>query len=129
MRISDWSSDVCSSDLASILVGVAVGWLVVNRMVIRRLHRLADSMRTIAGGEHDVEVDTRGRDEVTEMAHAVAVFRDNAIEMERMRGAQVAAERRASEDPQVPRGPGAEGSRRRHHGHAPPPGRAARGKT
>src|SRR3546814_15485487 len=55
-------------------------------------------MRTIAGGEHDVEVDTRGRDEVTEMAHAVAVFLDNAIEMERMRGDPVAAERRASEE-------------------------------
>src|SRR3546814_6778817 len=72
-------------------------------MVIRRLHRLADSMRAIAGGNHDVEVDTRGRDEVTEMAHAVAVFRDNAIEMERMRGDQVAAERRASEERQVQR--------------------------
>jgi len=88
---------------ASILVGIAIGWLVVSRAVVRRLHRLADTMRAIAGGNHHVEVDTRGSDEVTEMASAVAVFRDNAIEMERMREDQVAAERRASEDRQTQR--------------------------
>src|SRR3546814_20776577 len=33
MRISDWSSDVCSSDLAVFSVGVAVGSIVINRML------------------------------------------------------------------------------------------------
>ena len=87
----------------SILVGLVIGWLVVNRAVVGRLLRLADTMRTIAGGNHGVEVDTTGRDEVTEMARAVAVFRDNAIEVERLQADQIAAEKRASEDRQVQR--------------------------
>ncbi len=87
----------------SVLVAVAIGWLVVNRQVIRRLLRLADTMRVIAAGNHHTEVDASGRDEVTEMARAVAVFRDNAIEMERMREQQVADERRASEERQTQR--------------------------
>ncbi|MEQ8814614.1 MAG: methyl-accepting chemotaxis protein, partial [Thalassobaculum sp.] len=87
----------------SILISLVIGWLVVNRAVVGRLLRLADTMRVIAGGDHQVEVDTTGRDEVTEMARAVAVFRDNAIEVERLQADQIASEKRASEDRQVQR--------------------------
>ncbi|WP_189995782.1 HAMP domain-containing protein, partial [Thalassobaculum fulvum] len=87
----------------SILISLGIAWLVVNRAVVRRLLRLAETMRVIAGGEHDTEVDTAGRDEITEMARAVAVFRDNAIEVERLQAEQIAAEKRASEERQVQR--------------------------
>ncbi len=86
-----------------ILIGLAIGWLVVNRAVVGRLLRLADTMRGIAGGNHGLAVDTTGRDEITEMARAVAVFRDNAIEVERLQSDQIAAEKRASEERQVQR--------------------------
>ena len=89
--------------VVSILVGLAIGWLVVNRTVVRRLLQLAETMRVIAGGDHNTEVDTAGRDEVSEMARAVAVFRDNAIEVERLQAEQIAAEKRASEERQVQR--------------------------
>jgi len=87
----------------SVLVSLLIGWLVVNRQVVRRMLKLAGTMRVIAGGNHDVEVDASGRDELTEMARAVAVFRDNAIEMDRMRAEQVEAEKRASEERQAQR--------------------------
>jgi len=88
---------------ASVVIAFLIGILVVNRQVVRRLLRLADTMLVIAGGNHRVEVDAGGHDEITQMASAVAVFRDNAIEMERMREDQVAAERRASEERQTQR--------------------------
>ena len=40
-------------------------------------------MRAIVGGRRDIVIPTGGHDEITEMARAVAVFRDNAIELDR----------------------------------------------
>ncbi|MEQ8397861.1 methyl-accepting chemotaxis protein [Thalassobaculum sp.] len=83
---------------AGVAIGILIGWIVVNRQVVRRLMSLAETMRVIAGGNHNTEVDAQGNDEITEMARAVEVFRNNAIEMEKLREDQVAAERKASEE-------------------------------
>ncbi|MEQ9330199.1 methyl-accepting chemotaxis protein, partial [Thalassobaculum sp.] len=88
---------------ASILIGLAIGWLIVARNVVRRLVALSEAMHRLADGDHDIEVDERGSDEIARMAAFVNVFRDNAIEVERLQADQIAAEKRASEDRQVQR--------------------------
>src|SRR3546814_8250425 len=61
MRISDWSSDVCSSDLG------------------------------LAQGDGSVQISANGRkDEIAAMASAVEVFRGNAIERKRLEAKQEA---------------------------------------
>ena len=64
---------------ASILIGIAIGWLIVARNVVRRLVALSDAMHRLADGDHGIEVDARGSDEIARMATFVGVFRDNAI--------------------------------------------------
>lgn len=65
------------------LLCVAIG-LLVGRSISTPVRRLAVSMRTLADGDMTVEVDTSGRDEITEMARAVEVFRDNMIRSEQL---------------------------------------------
>jgi len=86
--------------VAAVVVALAIGFLVVWRGVVLRLIGLAGIMRRLADGELDLEVDTRGRDEISAMAETVQVFRDSAKEVERLRADQLEAERRASEERQ-----------------------------
>ncbi len=48
--------------LVSAIACVLIGWLVVRRQVIGRMVALAGVMTELAGGNTDVEVDTRGGD-------------------------------------------------------------------
>jgi methyl-accepting chemotaxis protein len=89
--------------LVSAIACVLIGWLVVRRQVIGRMVALAGVMTELAGGNTDVEVDTRGGDELTEMAKTVEVFRTNAQQVERLRSDQLEAEKRASEERQTQR--------------------------
>src|SRR3546814_9284870 len=121
MRISDWSSDVCSSDLdelsdgtessnaaiaggkfwllliagASLVFSLAIAWLYVGRNLVARLATVASSMREIADGKLDAEVAVTGNDEITEMARTLSVFRDGLAEVEKA-NAKVAEEREAA---------------------------------
>lgn len=74
--------------LAISTLGVAgallVSWLVVGKRVLRRLARLSDRMRALAWGDLESPVDTRGRDEVAEMADALEQFRKAALEVQRL---------------------------------------------
>ena len=54
-------------------------WLYVQRNVIARLEALAFVMRKLARGDLDVEVRTSGRDELSEMAETVKVFREQGV--------------------------------------------------
>ncbi|MCC5996986.1 MAG: HAMP domain-containing protein [Oceanicaulis sp.] len=84
------------------LIGVAVGagviWFYVTRNLLRRLKRISAVMTGLAGGEIGEEPAADGRDEIAEMARAVAVFRQNAIERRRL-----ASEREADEAARAPR--------------------------
>jgi len=72
--------------------------LVVARKLARRLQGLRDVMLRLAEGDSNVEVPPAlGRDEIDEMTGAVEVFRENAIERERL-AAQQEAEQRAKEE-------------------------------
>lgn len=77
--------------------GVSLGVLVlclgslwaISRGVIRPLGAMTGAMRTIASGEYTVEVPGTGRgDEIGSMAEAVAIFKANGIEAERLRQEQ-----------------------------------------
>ena len=63
-------------------------WLYVQRNVIARLESLARVMQKLARGDLDVTVRTSGRDELSEMAETVKVFREQGVikrELERER--------------------------------------------
>ncbi len=76
--------------LSVVSVGGAalIAWLFIGRILLSRLQILLGSMRRMAGGDLDVEVDTSGRDEVSEMADALEVFRKaslDALELDEVR--------------------------------------------
>jgi methyl-accepting chemotaxis protein len=63
------------------------------------ISRLTRVMGELAGGKLDIEIVDMGRgDEVGEMAEAVQVFKDNAIEKTRLEEEQAAAAQRAEEE-------------------------------
>jgi methyl-accepting chemotaxis protein len=66
-----------------------VAALLLARSVTRPLRRIQQAMERLAAGDHDVGVPGAGRrDEIGEMARAVAVFKENAIAMVRLRAEQ-----------------------------------------
>jgi signal transduction histidine kinase/CheY-like chemotaxis protein len=68
----------------SLISSVLIGWLYVGRNVVARLTMLSDGMRAIVGGRRDITIPTGGGDEITDMARAVEVFRDNAIALDQL---------------------------------------------
>ncbi len=66
----------------SLLSSLLIVWLYVDRNLIARLQSLSDSMLAIAGGNLRAPLPRDGRDEIGQMAKALAVFRDTAIEVE-----------------------------------------------
>ncbi len=59
-------------------------WLFVGRFLVRRLNNLSRAMRRMAGGDLKTKVKVRGKDEIGEMAEALEVFRQNALEVQRL---------------------------------------------
>lgn len=62
---------------------VLVNHLVVERQINRRISRLSDVVRAMAGGDMSQEVDTTGKDEIAGIAGALAVFKKNSEELSR----------------------------------------------
>ena len=71
-------------NVVGIVAVVLIGWLLVGRVLVRRITRLAASMRRMAGGHLETEVDVGGHDEVADMADALEVFRRHALEVQRL---------------------------------------------
>jgi len=65
--------------LIFLTVAGLVVWLYVQRNVIRRLTSLAGVMRRLAEGDLSVPVEVSGRDELTDMAETVRVFKEQAV--------------------------------------------------
>ena len=87
---------------ALLILCVAVGglafWVAVWR-VGKPIQAMTAAMTALAHGDLKVEVPgIARRDEVGEMAQSVQVFKENAIETERLRQEQQAAEQRAQEE-------------------------------
>ena len=71
--------------ISAIGVGGAVLIVVrVGRVLMRRLARLSAWMRRMAGGDLEATEEFEGRDEVAEMAAALEVFRQHALEVQRL---------------------------------------------
>ena len=83
--------------IASVVVSILIVWLYVGKVVIARLLALKQSMQRIAKGDLAADVAVGGRDEITEMAAALLVFRDTAKEVEAARADAEAERVRASE--------------------------------
>jgi methyl-accepting chemotaxis protein/CHASE3 domain sensor protein len=70
--------------LAGIVLGLAIAWLIGNG-ISRPVMAMTDAMRKLAGGDKSVVIPAQGRkDEIGDMAAAVEVFKQNAIEMDRL---------------------------------------------
>jgi methyl-accepting chemotaxis protein len=87
--------------LTLLLAGGAVilgaGFAFLSMGAVRPLRTLAGAMRKLATGDMSVTIPGTGRgDEVGEMAGAVQIFKDNAIEVARLTTEQEAAKARAA---------------------------------
>ena len=71
-------------NIVSISGAVLLGWLLVQRRLIRRLERISSQMQEMADGNLEIAVDTRGNDEIAQLANALEVFRNNALEVQRL---------------------------------------------
>ena len=71
---------------ASVIAAMLIAWLFVGRVLLRRLGILAEWMRKMAGGdlEAQAQAEIGGQDEITDMAAALEVFRQNALEVQRL---------------------------------------------
>jgi methyl-accepting chemotaxis protein len=84
--------------IASLLAAGLIAFFYVQRNLVRRLSTTCDSMRRLAAGDNDVAITgTRDSDEIGEMARALTVFREAAVEKERLE-AQAAQDRQAAEE-------------------------------
>lgn len=71
-------------NLISISGAILIGWLFVERRLIRRLNTVSQQIRRIAGGNLEVPIEVSGNDEIGELAKALEVFRQNALEIQRL---------------------------------------------
>jgi methyl-accepting chemotaxis protein len=83
--------------IAAVLIGIILSW-VIGSGIATPIGNMTKSMIRLAEGNLDVEVPGTGRkDEIGDMAEAVQVFKDNAIEVKRLEEEQKLAEQRAAE--------------------------------
>ncbi|TRO87173.1 HAMP domain-containing protein [Glycocaulis profundi] len=80
----------------AVITAALVGWLYVSRNLLARLTRISRVMTALAAGDTSREITDSSRDEIGEMARAVEVFRENAIERQRLES-ETAAERQERE--------------------------------
>ena len=83
--IDDSKTAIALIVLASVVIGLLIAWLYVGRNLVARLSRLSRSMGEISSGDLSAAVPEGGSDEITDMGHALAIFRDSlsAAEVER----------------------------------------------
>jgi len=85
--------------VAVLLASIAILLLMIRMLVGQPLDQMTRAMSALANGSIDVEVPGIKRtDEIGEMAGAVQIFKDNAIEKIRLEQEQVAAAQRAEEE-------------------------------
>ena len=70
--------------IVSVIAATLVAWLWVGNAIVRRLSRLSDRMRGMAGGDLETPVPEVGQDEIGQLADALEVFRQQALEVQRL---------------------------------------------
>ncbi len=68
----------------SVVGAILIAWLFVGRVLLHRIEMLSQWMRQMAGGDLEARAEIKGRDEVAEMAAALEIFRQHAIEIQRL---------------------------------------------
>jgi methyl-accepting chemotaxis protein len=95
-QLATATSLVVGLTLASLVVG-GLAAFVIGRGIVTPITAMTRAMRRLAAGDKTIAVPaTERRDEIGEMAAAVQVFKDNAIEMDRLDGERAEAEARAA---------------------------------
>ncbi len=85
----------------SVVVGLSIILGFVSRVLLRRLNQLSARMRRMADGDLEAEVVISGRDEVSEMAAALEVFRRHALEVQRLNLVEKLAEELGEKNTQL----------------------------
>ena len=67
----------------SLISSSLIVWLYVGRNLIARLTALSERMLAIARGDLETRLPADGKDEIGDMAKALAVFRDTAVEVKK----------------------------------------------
>ena len=84
--------------LLIVIGAVAVGgallfaWQYVGRVLLSRLQILSNRMRSMARGDLETKVEISGKDEVADMAAALEIFRQHALEVQRLNLVEMLAE-------------------------------------
>ncbi len=69
---------------SSVAIAFIIAFFYVRPRIVDRMQRLWNTAHDIAEGKLGTQIDAEGRDEIADIARAVAVFRDNAVERERL---------------------------------------------
>ncbi|TYC70018.1 HAMP domain-containing protein [Stappia sp. BW2] len=77
--------------IASVVLSALIGLFYVERRVVRRLVALNHTTLALSQGDLEAVVPKVSRDEIGQMASALQVFKDNAIEAENLRHQQAEA--------------------------------------
>lgn len=78
------------------LVGISLVGELTGRSISRPIIGMSGAMRRLADGNLDTDIPSLGRgDEIGEMAQTVNTFKENALEVDRLRREQVEADERA----------------------------------
>jgi HAMP domain-containing protein len=80
---------------SSLIIALMIAVFYVGPMVVRRLTALRRAMAALAAGDLEVAIPQNGRDEMTEMAGAVLVFKEHMVRAKQLAGRQ----RRPSKPP------------------------------
>lgn len=89
---------VISLTILSLILGTAAA-ILIGRSVVNPVLDMTEAMRALADGNKSVEIPALKRgDEIGQMAAAVKVFKDNAIEMERLEQERASSEAKATHD-------------------------------
>ena len=68
----------------SVIAATLAAWVWVGNGMVRRLSRMSERMRGMAEGDLETLVPEVGQDEIGELAHALEVFREQALEVQRL---------------------------------------------
>ena len=82
LQIGWWT--ILAVNVLAVLAAVFGGWKFFGERLLVRLRHLSDVMRRMSGGELEAKLEIAGNDEVTDMAGALEVFRQHAIEVQRL---------------------------------------------
>ncbi len=75
---------VASFTAFGLMGALAYSWFYVRNILTRRLVAIASAMKTMAGGDLTQPLSLHGQDEIADMAAALDVFRQHALEVQRL---------------------------------------------